>query len=447
MNTDRRTFIQKTGLATAAVTLGGMATGLSAKSYARVSGSGERVRIAIIGVNGRGTSMAGTFAKQANASVEWICDVDERVLGKAVKVVEKASGTTPKTVRDFRTLLSDPSLDAVYIAMPDHWHTPAAIMCLAAGKHVYVEKPVSHNPREGELLVQAVEKYNKVLQTGSQRRSWPTLIKGLEELQAGVIGRVYMAKGWYVNNRPSIGIGKKVAIPSELDYELWQGPAPRQIYRDNLIHYNWHWFWNWGTGEALNNGTHEMDVMRLGLGLDYPLTVHSVGGRFRYKDDWETPDTQLITFDAPGDVLVAWEGKSCNGRLEDGRSRGVIFYGDSGAMHTGDNSYTIYDINNKLVKDVKSDIVITDGQNTMSPGEELDALHVKNFLDSIRTGSKPSASALDGHKSTVWMHLGNIAHRTGRKLNINVTNGHILDDKEAIKLWGRTYEKGWEIKI
>jgi predicted dehydrogenase len=447
MKTDRRTFIQKTGLATAAITLGGLAPGLNAKSYAQTKRAGERVRIAIIGVNGRGTSMAGTFAKQANAEVAWICDVDERVFGKAVKAVEKASGSTPKTVKDFRTILSDPSLDAVYIATPDHWHTPAAIMCLAAGKHVYVEKPVSHNPREGELLVQAVEKYNKVLQTGSQRRSWPTLIKGLEELQAGVIGRVYMAKGWYVNNRASIGIGKQDAVPAGLDYELWQGPAPRRLYRDNLIHYNWHWFWQWGTGEALNNGTHEMDVMRWGLGLDYPLTVHSVGGRFRYKDDWETPDTQLITFDAPGDVLVAWEGKSCNGRLEDGRSRGVIFYGENGAMHTGDNAYTIYDVNNKLIKDVKSDVLVTDGQNTMSPGEELDALHVKNFLDAIRTGSKPSASALDGHKSTVWMHLGNIAHRTGRKLQIDPITGHILKDKEAMKLWGRTYEKGWEVKV
>jgi predicted dehydrogenase len=311
---------------------------------------------------------------------------------------------------------------------------------------VYVEKPVSHNPHEGEMLVQAAEKYKRIIQIGTQRRSWPTLVQGLGELKDGVIGKVYMAKAWYANTRGPIGIGKAVPVPANLDYDLWQGPAPRKPYKDNLIHYNWHWFWHWGTGEALNNGTHEIDVARWGMGLDYPLKVNSVGGRYQFKDDWQTPDTQIITYETK-DASIVWEGRSCNGSNVDNRSRGVIFHGENGSMHTGDNSYTIYDNKNKIVKDVKSDIVITQGLNTTSPGEELDAIHVVNFLDNIRFNRKPLADALNGHKSTLWMQLGNISQRVGHTLNIDPSNGHIIGDEEAMKYWGREYEKGWEPSV
>ncbi len=349
-------------------------------------------------------------------------------------------------IKDFRKILDDKDLDAVYIATPDHWHTPASILCLMAGKHVYVEKPISHNPKEGEMLVDAVRKYNRILQIGTQRRSWPTLTQGIEELKNGVIGKVYMAKTWYANTRGPIGIGKVVPVPSNLDYELWQGPAPRRPYKDNLIHYNWHWLWNWGTGEALNNGTHEIDVARWGLGLDFPTKVSSFGGRYQFKDDWETPDTQVITYESP-EATIVWEGRSCNGSYVDNRSRGVLFYGENGTMHTGDNSYIIYDKANKLVKDVKSDIIITEGLNTSSPGEELDAVHVLVFLENVRNNRKPFADALCGHKSTLWMQLGNISQRVGRELNIDPSNGHIIGDEDAMKYWTRDYEKGWEPKF
>jgi predicted dehydrogenase len=440
---NRRDFLKKAMTGTVGLTIGTKLSASNAISYKSISGANEVIRVAIIGCNSRGASMAGTFARQANCEVVFVCDVDDIAMQKGISAVQGVTGKSPKGEKDFRKILDDKNLDAVYIATPDHWHTPASILSVKAGKHVYVEKPISHSPHEGELLVQAAEKYKKIVQIGTQRRSWPTLARGLSELHDGVIGKVYMAKTWYANTRTSIGTGKEVPVPANIDYELWQGPAPRRPYKDNVIHYNWHWFWHWGTGEALNNGTHEIDVVRWGLGLDYPLKVNSTGGRYQFRDDWQTPDTQVITYETPGATIV-WEGRSCNGSLVDQRSRGVIFHGENGSMHTGDNSYTIYDNHNKLVKEVKSDIIITQGLNTTSPGEELDAVHIVDFLENIRNNRKPFADALTGHKSTLWMQLGNIAQRVGHTISIDQTNGHISNDKEAMKLWGREYEKGWE---
>ncbi len=443
MTDSRRDFLKKVVAGTVGLTVGGNLLASTARSYNNIKGSADVISVAVIGCNSRGASMAGTFAKLPGTEVRYICDVDEIALQKGIKAVVNVNGKAPKGIKDFRKILDDKDLDAVYIAAPDHWHAPAAILACKAGKHVYVEKPLSHNPGEGELLVAAAEKYKRIVQVGTQRRSWPVLTQGINELKGGVIGKVYMAKAWYANTRGPIGIGKVVPVPSNLDYELWQGPAPRRPYKDNLIHYNWHWFWNWGTGEALNNGTHDIDVIRWGLGLDYPSKVSSFGGRYQFKDDWETPDTQVISYESPG-FTISWEGRSCNGSYIDNRSRGVIFHGETGSLHTGDNSYIIYDNKNKLVKEVKSDIIITEGLNTTSPGEALDALHVVNFLDNIRNNRKPFADALNGHKSTLWMQLGNIAQRVGHSLNIDPSNGHIINDPEAMKLWTREYEKGWE---
>lgn len=254
-----------------------------------------------------------------------------------------------------------------------------------------------------------------------------------------------MAKCWYTNSRKSIGIGKTAPVPPGLDYDLWQGPAPRMPYKDNLIHYNWHWFWNWGTGEALNNGTHEVDVARWGLGVDYPLSVNSTGGRYYFKDDWETPDTQLITFNCP-EATILWEGRSCSGFKVQGTDRGVMFYGEKGILQTGHNGYTVFDEKGVILKEVKSNAVI-DGRNTASPNEALDAVHIANFLESIRLSKTPNADVEIGYKSTLWVQLGNIAQRMGRTLSIDQANGHIKNDAAAMKLWGREYEKGWEPKV
>ena len=446
MHNSRRNFIKNMAATTSLITFGGMAYGFSPKSYSRIIGANDRIAIGVMGTNGRGSGMAHNFARQKNTEVIYICDVEDKALAKGIESVKRVVDKAPEAEKDFRKVLEDKNVDAVYLAPPDHWHSPMAILSCIAGKHVYVEKPLSHNPHEGELVITAARKYNRVVQMGSQRRSWPILTQGLTELKNGVIGNVHMVKTWYTNNRGPIGIGKVVPVPSNLDYEMWQGPAPRRPYKDNLIHYNWHWFWHWGTGEALNNGTHEIDVARWGLGVNYPSKVTSVGGRYYFKDDWETTDTQVITFECEKGATIMWEGRSCNGRYVEGEDRGVIFYGENGALHTGGNSYAIYDTKNKLVKEIKSDIVI-DGRDTSSPSASLDAVHIDNFLTCVREGGVPNADVAEGHKSTLWVQLGNISQRVGRTLYIDQSNGHVKNDNDAMKLWSREYEPGWEIKI
>jgi len=350
MDNSRRNFIKKVAAGSSAVALGGVGYGFSAASYSRIRGANDRIVMGIMGTNGRGKKMAANFALQDNTEVLYICDVEDKALAKGVDAVKAAVDKTPKTEKDIRKMLEIKDIDAVYLAPPDHWHVPATILSCVAGKHVYVEKPLSHNPAEGEMAIEAARKYKRVVQMGAQRRSWNKLAEGINELKSGAIGNVYMAKTWYTNNRGPIGIGKVVPVPANLDYELWQGPAPRRPYKDNLIHYNWHWFWHWGTGEALNNGTHEVDLARWGLGLDYPSKVCSVGGRYRYKDDWEAFDTQIITYEGANGSSIVWEGRSCNGSLVEGADRGVIFYGDNGTMRTGNDGYTIYDLDFHIYK-------------------------------------------------------------------------------------------------
>jgi predicted dehydrogenase len=437
----RRNFIKQVAASGIGMSLGGLT--LSAKSYARIVGANERLNVAVMGANGRGAGMAQNFQSFNGVDVTWICDVDENAVAKGLNAVKKAGGNSAKAEKDIRKVLEDKDVDALYYATPDHWHAPAAIMACRAGKHVYGEKPCSHTPQEGELMIAAARKYNRVVQIGAQRRSWPGVIAAINELHSGIIGKVYFARGWYTNRRVSIGFGKPAQAPAHLDYDLWQGPAPRRTYRDNLIHYNWHWFWHWGTGEALNNGTHEIDLIRWGLGVDYPTHVTSDGARFVFRDDWETPDTQIINLQFGDDCLVTWEGRSCNSRNSEGSDRGVIFYGETGAMETGHNGYRVYDQYNRLVKEVSSKDVI-DGRDPSSPSADLDKVHIADFLDAVRNNRLPNADVAELHKSTALVQLGNIAWRTGQRLTVDSSSGHILNCPEAQSLWSRTYEPGWE---
>ncbi|NOY97228.1 MAG: Gfo/Idh/MocA family oxidoreductase [Chlorobi bacterium] len=443
----RRDFIKKSVGASAAIAVGGVLPGYSALSYGRIVGANEKIRASVVGVNSRGNALALNFASQPNCDVAHVCDVDSRAIKKCIKGVEETQELKVKGFGDFRRSLESKDIDAVVIAMPDHWHAPASLLAMQAGKHVYVEKPCSHNPNEGEILREAAAKYGKVVQMGNQRRSWPNVIEGIKELKNGAIGRAYFGKSWYTNNRGSIGVGKEVAVPEWLDWDLWQGPAPRKAYKDNIVHYNWHWRWHWGTGEALNNGTHMVDLLRWGLGVDYPVRVSSNGGRFRYNDDWETPDTQVISYDFDEGVSMTWEGRSCNGKPIEGSSVGALFYGEEGSLLlAGGNTYKIFDLKGNVVKEVKDDFKV-DARNRANPAQNLDALHIQNFFNAITKGEKLTADIDSGHKSTLLVQLGNIAQRVGNSLDIDAKTGHILNDKKAKHLWSREYEKGWEMKL
>ena len=437
---NRRNFVKTSG----AAGLGLAATPLSA-AFGKNSPN-EKVVVAVMGVNGRGRALANSFAQAEGSEVAFICDPDANVLQRCIDGVAEHQDKTPEGISDFRTLLDGNDIDALVIAAPDHWHAPASIMAMQAGKHVYLEKPCGHNPHEGELLIKAVAKYDKVLQMGTQQRSAPRSIEVVNMVKDGVIGDVRYAKCWYSNTRGSIGNGKKAAIPAGLDYDLWQGPAPRVDYTDNIIHYNWHWFWHWGTGESCNNATHEVDVCRWALGVDYPTKVLSSGGRYHFTDDdWEFYDTQVMSFEFEGGKSITWEGRSCNGLPFYGRGRGSTLHGTDGTILFDREGYIHYDHNGKVVKEnMRGENM--DAMDTVGGGGLTD-LHIANFINGVREGEKLNTPIDEGHKSVLLCHLANISQKLGRQLNCNPANGHIFDDDEAMAMWGRTYEPGWEMVI
>jgi predicted dehydrogenase len=431
---NRRTFL---GAATAS----GVA--LASAGFA-AQPANDKLLVAVIGTGGRGTGLAQAFARLPGVEVTHVCDADRGRADNAAGVVNKATEgkLTPQVATDLRRVLDDKNLNAVVIATCNHWHAPAAILACAAGKHVYVEKPCSYNPREGELLVQAARKHHKLVQMGNQRRSYPKVIEAMAELRKGVIGRVYFAESWYQANRGTIGRGKEATPPKGLDYALWQGPAPHRPFHTNYLHYNWHWFWHWGNGELGNNGVHIIDLCRWGLGVDYPIRVTSAGGRFRFDDDQETPDTHLVTFEFPGKKQIMWEGLSCSVQpnrtivIEKERPTAYhsLFHGETGTLALSDRSY-----------------VITPYDTKQPPRTEKveggDSAHFRNFLDAIRKGGRLNSDIEEAHKTTLLCHLGNISQRTGRALRCDPKNGTILDDKAAMAMWTREYAKGWEPRV
>lgn len=447
--TTRRQFIKNVAIGTAAVSVGGTLPSLSAKSYKNIIGANERIRIAGIGVNARGNALAKGFAneKERGCIVSDICDVDTRAAQKGIATVEETAGNKPRVHEDIRKMLESKDFDAVFIGTPDHWHAPAAIMAMQAGKHVYLEKPTSHTPDENRLLMEAEKKYGKVIQVGNQRRSWPNVVHAIKELHEGVIGEIHYGKSWYYNKRPSMGIGKTAAVPEWLNWDLWQGPAPRITYKDNIVHYDWHWRWHWGTGEALNNGMHFVDLLRWGMQLSYPVSINSTGGRYHYQDDWETPDTQLVNFTFENGKIMTWESQSCVRSAINGNGSGVTFYGSNGSLTIGGgNEYKVFDLNNKLVKHVDSKMVFEEG-NLVNPTQSLDAYHFQNFFNAIREGAALNSKLTEACISTQLVQLANISHRVNRNLKIDSSKGTIVKDREASMFWKREYEKGWEPKV
>jgi predicted dehydrogenase len=433
----RRDFLD-----TLAVGAAGLAIGSTAKSYGQIIGSNDRLNFAMIGLNGRANAhLSSLKANKDAARISHVCDVDSVILKRFSDSVEHELGYAPAADKDFRNILALKDVDAITIATPDHWHAPMAIAGLQAGKHVYVEKPCSHNPAEGEMLVEAQRKYGKVVQMGIQQRSSPHTIEIVDRIHNGLIGRPYFAKCWYSNVRKSIGIGKEVPIPPQLDWDLWQGPAPRRPFKDNIHPYNWHWFKAWGTGETLNNGTHEVDVCRWALGVDFPRRITASGGRYHFKDDWQFYDTLITNFEYE-DKMIAWENKSCQGMKYFNRDRGSEIMGTTGAVVVDRDGYEVYDL-----KGNKKDAFDT-GKATSSADltgrDSMTDAHFTNFIAAIRQGERLNGPVSVGNVAVTMLQLSNIAWEVNRELGIDAADGHVLHDPEALSMWGRIYEKGWE---
>jgi predicted dehydrogenase len=430
---------------TMAVGAAGLAISASAKSYGRIVGSNDRLNFAIIGLNGRAYAhLSSLKANQDAARVSHVCDVESNILAKFADRAQKDLGYAPATGKDFRKILELKDVDAITIATPDHWHAPMAILGLQAGKHVYVEKPCSHNPAEGALLIKAQQKYGKLVQMGTQQRSSPHTCEIVDKIHNGLIGRAYFAKCWYDNTRKSIGHGKEVPVPATLDWDLWQGPAPRQSYKDNFQPYSWHWFRVWGTGETLNNGTHEVDVARWALGVDYPNRVTASGGRYAYKDDWQFYDT-LVTSWEYDDKMIAWESTSSQGMRYFGRGRGTIIEGTEGTVLVDRDGYETYDLKGKKTGEfkVKEETSTAD----LIGADSMTDLHFANFIAGIRKGEKLNAPVSIGNVAVTMLQLSNIAWFVNHELNLDPSCGKIKNDPEAAKYWDRQYEPGWEPKI
>ncbi len=436
--TSRRDFIKTVALGTA-----GIAVGMSARSYSRILGANDRVAFAVIGLHGRGYAHLDSIYATKGAILSHVCDVDRNELDKFAEAAFRKTGGTPEKEKDFRKILDAKDVDAITIATPEHWHAPMAIAALQAGKHVYVEKPCSHNPYEGELLVQAQKKYGRLVQMGNQQRSSPHTIEIIGRIKSGLVGRPYFGKAWYSNTRSGIGVGKVVPVPAHLDWELWQGPAPRRLYKDNIHPYNWHWFWNWGTGESLNNGTHEVDVCRWALGVDYPRRIAASGGRYHFKDDWEFYDTLVTSFEYE-DSMITWEGMSCQGKQYYGRGRGATIHGTSGTVLIDRDGYQVFDLDDKMIEEFSTRNKTTT-QDTVGRDSMTDA-HFQNLVNAIRHGEMLRSPIAEGNVSVTMLQLSNISWKVGRVLNLDASSGHIVGDPGANELWKREYEKGWEIK-
>jgi predicted dehydrogenase len=436
----RREFLEAT-----VVGVSGLAIGTTAKSYERIVGANDRLNFAVIGLNGRAYAhLASLKANRSAAHISHVCDVDSNILKKFADAVQREMGEPANAEKDFRKILELQDVDAITIATPDHWHTPMAIAGLQAGKHIYVEKPCSHNPAEGAMLVEAQQKYGKLVQMGTQQRSSPHTIEVVEKIHGGAIGRPYLAKAWYSNVRKSIGTGKEVPVPAQLDWDLWQGPAPRRPYKDNLQPYNWHWFRIYGTGETLNNGTHEVDVCRWALDVDYPKRVTASGGRYQFQDDWQFYDTLVTSFEYE-DKMLSWEGKSCQGMKYYGRDRGSAIMGTTGTVVVDRDGYEIYDLKGNKTKEFKA------GKTTSSAdligADSMTDSHFANFIAGIRKGEKLNAPISVGNVAVTMLQLSNIAWEVNRELHLDTKEGKIQGDPEAMKMWGREYEKGWAPRV
>lgn len=396
----------------------------------------DRLVVGLIGCGGRGRHDAGLFENTPNVDVAWVCDVDDQRRQKAADQLDVPSD---RSVADMRRLLDQKAVDAVLVATPDHWHSPAAILACEAGKHAYVEKPISHNLREGRLLVEASERNKRLVQHGTQVRSTSMIAQAVKLLHSGAIGSVLVAKCWNIQRRGTIGRQQPSQPPVGLDYDNWVGPAPSVAYQANRCHDGWHWWYAFGTGDMGNDGVHDIDYTRWGLGVEtHPNRVVALGGKFQFDDDQQFPDTQQVTFEYDGDGkpgsqrLLIYEQRLWSTNYPYNVDSGAEFYGTDGQMFLSRRGK----VEVRSGKNEKVDLAI-------KPEAQNDVAHVRNFCDAIRTGAPLNAPALTGHLTASLCHLGNIATRLGRSLVFNPKTEQIVGDDQANALVRREYREHW----
>lgn len=428
-SSSRREFLESAAAASLA---------MSAVAATAQAAASDKVTVAVIGTGGMGGNHIRQLAGRSDVDIAWLCDVDEVRLANAADVVKQAKGKAPQTTKDMRRVLEDKTVAAVWIATPDHWHTPAALLALEAGKHVYVEKPCSHNVREGRLLVDAAARTGKVVQVGTQSRSGAAIKEAMDRLKAGEIGEVLVSKAWNSQLRGSIGKSQPGTPPATLDYDTWLGPAPQVPYRPNMLPGIWRWWYDFGCGDIGNDGVHDIDVALWGLGVTtHPTKVTCFGNKLFFDDDQQFPDTQYAVCEYAADPQTGkrkqfiFEQRIWSPYVQEGYENGTAYYGTKGVLIMGHTvGWKMYGPRMKLIAE-------------KSGGADLTAHH-SNFLDCVRgTGAQPNAPASVGHLSATVVHLANIAARVGSVLEFDPVKEQITNSPEAAKLIQRKYRDHW----
>ncbi len=417
----RRSFLRNTGTAAAAAIAAPMFVPSSA------FGANDRIRAAVLGVNGRGKSHIEGFMDQKNVEVVTLCDPDSEVLGDRARAFEGKYSKRVKTEKDLRKVYEDKDIDVVGIATPNHWHALATIWACQAGKDVYVEKPATHNVWEGRKMVEAAKKYKRIVQHGVQLRSSEAIQEAVEHLRKGTIGKVYMARGLVYRWRPDIGKKGVGPVPSELDYNLWLGPAQERPFSRDIVHYNWHWNWEFGCGDVGNQGIHETDLCMWGLGVGLPRKVTAMGGKFLFDDAKETPEVLSALYHYPDESkMIEFEVRPWCTNLEEGAGVGNIFYGTEGYL---------------VVKGYEKYQTFLGKDRTPGPSRDKGGDHFANFIECVRCRdiTKQNGPVESAHLSSALAHLGNIAYRLGRVLEFDPATETFKGDDEANKMLKRQY--------
>lgn len=420
---NRRKFLENSARNAAGVAAGIVSLGSSASADSAAS---ERVRVGIIGVRSQGLQLAEFTAGMSDVEIASLCDVDQSVLDKAARRLGEAQSSTPRCQSDFRRLLDDPTIDAVVIATPDHWHAVMAIEACRAGKDVYVESPVTHTIEEGARLLETARETGRVVQCGLQQRSGEHFRAAVELIRSGELGAVRLAKAWVSHRRKPIGFKADGPAPSDLDYDAWLGPAPGRSFHPNRCHHNWQWFWDYGSGELGVWGVHLLDVARWGLGVGLPNRVSASGGKHYLRDDRETPDTLTVQFSYPGAGIV-WEHRQWTNHGIEGRSAAVAFFGDRGTLIVDRGGWKVYGRR----------------ENLTAEATELQPAHLRNFIDSVRSRRTPVADIEVGRQSSALCHLGNIAYRLDREIIFDPEAMNFGWDGEANSLLACEHRSPW----